>query len=279
MVTRRASLGLAAGLMAGPALGKSPDAGAEALKDTRAMFGAYARMRGVSPQSLGMWWYAGTVFAERAGEVQEPILGVEGFSFNRIAVLPDGRLSQVLAEAGYFKDLVTGAIAMEWINPLNRQACKPQHYRLVQRIVASADSIALTDTNMQPVDTRGRIGPALISGDQVWIAENFSNKYAIPRRDGADPATYPGPTLVATSLATFSARLSDVRDPKLAFVPTLLAYQSTSGFMPWMRMGREPGLINWQLMGRKLRSAAEMPAALRARFDQDHPGWVDNPGI
>ena len=276
MLTRRSSLGLAAGLAASPAFAAAPKLD---LTEPRAYYTAYARMRGLTPTKLGMWWYAGTIFGERKDEVQIPILRIEGFSFNRIGVLPDGSLSQVLAEAGYFCDLATGQPLEKWVNPLNKQTCEIHHYKLVQKINATPTGITLQDTNMQPVATEGRIGPATISGDDVWISENFSNKYAIPHKPEMDPAMYPGPVIVGTSLATFSAKLSDLADPTREFVPSLLAYQSMSGFLPFMRMGREPGLVNWQLMGRKVKSVAEMPATLRARFDKDYPGWVTNPGI
>ncbi len=243
------------------------------------VFKAYARMRGLTPKKLALWWYAGTIYVQRDGEVLLPFLNIEGFSFSRIQVTPEGKLDQVLAEAGYYKDVTTGEVIGEWTNPLNNQKVKPRHYSLVQHIIADETSITMTDTNLQPIATHGRIGPAMVSGDTVWIGENFSNKYEIPKREGRDPLEYPGQFIVSSSLATFESKISDLNDANKEFVPSSLSYQSISGYMPWMRMGRERGTVNWQLSGRKLRSLDELPVDLRKRLEADHPGWLANPKI
>ncbi len=243
------------------------------------MLAAYARIRGLTPTKLAMWWYAGTIYGQRENEVQEPLVRMEGFSFNRVEVTPDGKLKQVISEAGYYRDLVTNEILSEWTNPLNAQKCKPRHYTLVQNILADETSFKLTDSNMQPVDTRGRTGPAQVMGDTVWIGETFSNKYEVPKRPGSDPMMYPGQFIVRSSLSQFSAKVSDLADRSREYVPAQLSYQSYGGFVPWMRMGREPGVMNTQLSGRKIKSLDELPKSLRDRFEADHAGWLANPKI
>jgi hypothetical protein len=276
---RRAALTATAGLAFAAAVTPAQAKPALDVSTTLGAFQAYARMRGVTPQKLGLWWYAGLIHVQREGEVLVPFLKVEGFSFNRIQVTPDGKLDQVLAEAGYFKDVETEEILSDWTNPLTGLKVKPKHYKLVQHILADEISIAIKDTNMQPMSTHGRIGPAMVSGDIVWVGENFSNKYEVPQREGRDPMEYAGQFIVGSSLATFESKLSDLADAKKEFVPATLSYQSLSGYMSWLRMGREKGLINWQLFGRKLRTMDEAPKSLLARLDADYPGWLADPKI
>ena len=266
-------------LLTGGAAVAAPFAAAAAadpdFSRTADMFAAYARMRGRGTAGPGLWWYSGTAFGQRAGEVQEALLGIEGFSFNRLTVNADGTLSQHMAETGYFKDLKTGAILDTWVNPYNGQTVKPGHYHTHQNVTATVDSLKSEETGRPPAQTKGRIGPAMIGADTTWITENFSSKLTLPKRDGEDAPT----TLIATSMATFSALTRDLANKTLDFVPSTLTFQSISGFLPWMGMGREAGVSVWQLMGRKVKSAADCPPALRARIAADFPGWLENPGV
>jgi hypothetical protein len=279
MMQRRSILGAGASLLAAGLV--TPVAAVTSkidFTDTLTMKRAYARMRGLAPDKVAMWWYSGTIYGQRHFEVQEPLIRMEGFSFNKVKVTEDGKLQQTISEAGYYSDLKTGEILTDWVNPLNGQKCKPRHYTLVQNILSDETSFKLTDSNLQPLDTRGKVGPANIIGDTVWIAEVFSNKYVVPKREGRDAMEDPGPFLVRSSLSTFSAKIPDLEGNE-EFVPAQLAYQSYGGFVPWMRMGREVATMNTVLMGKKVKSPNEMPKSLRERYEADHPGWLADPKI
>jgi hypothetical protein len=267
-------------LSAGAAFGLAPFAAAAApaldLSKPVDMFNAYARMRGRGAAGPGLWWYEGTAFGQRAGEPQEALLGIEGFSFNRLIVNADGTLSQHMAETGYFKDLKTGAIVDSWVNPYTGQSVKPAHYHTRQNVVATVDSLKSEESGRARGETKGRIGPAISGVDTTWITENFSTKIALPPREGETA----GAVMIASSMAVFAALTKDLADAKRDFVPATLTFQSVGDrFLPWMGMGAAPGLSVWQLMGRKVRTSAECPPILRARIDKDFPGWLADPGV
>jgi hypothetical protein len=276
--SRRTVVTGAIALTAAPGLAQAATKPWLDLARTPDLFRAYARMRG-RDTAPGLWWYEGTAFGQREGEPQQALLGIEGFSFNRLTVNADGTLSQHMSETGYFKDLVTGAIVDSWVNPMNGQMVTPRHFHSRQQVTATIDSLKTEEGNRPPAETRGRIGPAVVGADTTWITENFSSRVSVPQREGQDPATYPGPVMVLTSMAVFAALTKDVQNKALDFVPATLTFQSISGFLPWMRMGREPGLSVWQLMGRKVRSIDDCPPALRTRIAKDHPGWLENPQV
>ena len=269
-------------IMAGAALAAAPARAAKFnFANTVDIYRAYARMRGGGDGVLGLWWYTGNVWLQAGDRIAENVLTIDGFSFQRLTVQPDGSMIQLMSEAGYFKDPKTGAIADTWVNPLNGESCKARHYKSMQTIIATADGGLTGDEGgrMSAREFKGRIGPAVINGERLWIDENFATKFVIPKREGLDPKEDIGDFLAAASLATFTAKLADVESDSLDFVPCELHFQTMNGWLPWMRMGRVAGAQSWQLYGHKVRDVSAIPAELRARFERDYPGWLEKPGI
>lgn len=248
------------------------------LSDPNDAVTAYARMRGHLDGTPGMWWYRGNMFAKRDNEVAERVLKIEGFSFNRLVRRDDNRFDQVMAEAGYFIDPDTDEIQDTWVNPLNGRTCEPQHYKSNQTILVGPDGVGGSEEAAVPVQFTGTV-EAQAHGGRVWTTENMVTKLPNPRSEAEDPLAYSGPIITITSLASFTGQLSDLRDESLAFMPATLHFQNLAPWMPWMKMGQDPGVTTWQLLGTKVRSPDDMPARLRARLNADYPGWIDNPGV
>ena len=279
MLDRRSLLAAgAAGVVAAPARAASFNFDLSKNVDT---YRAYTRMRGAGDGLTGLWWYTGNVWLQAEDKIAEHVLSIDGFSFQKLTVQPDGTMTQQMSEAGYFKDPKTGVIADAWVNPINGENCKPRHYKSSQTIIATADGglKGEEDGRMSAREFKGRIGPAAVNGDQVWIDENFATKFTPPKRDNTDPKEDVGAFIGAASLATFTAKLSDVQNKDLAFVPSQLHFQTINGWLPWMRMGRVPGSQSWQLYGHKVKDISAIPAPLRARYEKDYPGWLEKPGI
>lgn len=251
------------------------------LTKTVDSYRAYTKMRGAAEGKLALWWYTGTVWLKVEDKIPEQVLTIDGFSFQRLSIKPDGSLVQLMAEAGYFKDAEGKVIADTWVNPFNNETCKPRHYKSNQTIIAKPDT-SLTGEEGGRMDGRnmkGRIGPASVNGDQVWIPENFGARFVLPPRDNIDPKEDVGGVLANASLASFTAKLSDIQNAELESAPSSMHFQSLGGFLPWMRMGKTPGAMNWQLFGHKVASVDAIAAPLRARLEKDYPGWLKDPGI
>lgn len=248
------------------------------LDDPNDAIRAYARMRGNLDSTPGMWWYRGSMFAKRTNDVAERVLKIEGFSFNRLALREDGRFDQIMAEAGYFIDPETDEIADDWVNPLNGRACNPGHYKSNQTIVVGPDGVSGSEAAAVPVQFTGTV-EAQAYGGRVWTTENMVTKLPNPRSEADDPLGYSGPVITLTSLASFTGQLADLQNEDLAFMPATLHFQNLAPWMPWMKMGPEPGVTTWQLLGTKVQRADDMPDRLRRRLDADYPGWREDPGV
>ena len=251
------------------------------LMQTADTYRAYTKMRGAGEGKLALWWYTGTVWLKVEEQLPQQVMTIDGFSFQRLSMKPDGSLVQLMSEAGYFKDAAGNTILDSWINPFNGETCKPQHYKSKQTIIAKPDTSLTGEEGgrMDGNNMKGRIGPAAVNGDQVWIPENFGARFTLPKRENVDPKEDMGNVLANASLAVFSAKVSDVQNADIESAPSTMHFQNLGGWRPWMRFGKTPGAQTWQLFGHKVASIDAIPAALRARFEKDYPGWLKDPGI
>ena len=248
------------------------------LSDPVDVVEAYARMRGNLDGTPGMWWYRGNMFAKRPDDVAERVLKIEGFSFNRLARRADGKFDQIMAEAGFFIDPERDEIVDSWVNPLNGRTCEPAHYKSNQTIVVGPDGVSGSEAAAVPVQFTGTVEAQSHSG-RVWTTENMVTKLPNPRSEAEDPLAYSGPVITLTSLASFTGQLADLNNEGMAFMPATLHFQNLSPWLPWMKMGQDPGLTTWQLLGTKVQSPDDMPDRLRRRLDADYEGWLDDPGV
>ncbi len=255
-------------LAAGPAAGQAP-ASTTALAAPQNLLALYRVMRGGSEADAALWWLTGTLFGKLIDQTNVPLLQVHGASWNRISMRDDGNLDQSMDEAGYFADRDSGAILETWINPMNGHEARPEPYRTRSRVVITPTAV---ERPQAPIAVRGRMGPAIVSGAVVWVPEIFS---------ATVPASMTGgkPRIVE-SMATFQAQAADVDLAASRYVPCTLFFQEVDPFYPWMGIPEDtPGLLIWHVVGRKLRSPAEVPTLLAERLAADHPGFLTSPQV
>lgn len=279
-LSRRSALGAGAVLLAATSAQAAKSLNLDLSKTVDA-YRAYVKMRGAGEGKLALWWYTGTVWLKVNSEVPQQVMTIDGFSFQRLSMRPDGSMVQLMAEAGYFKDAEGTAILDTWVNPFNKEVCKVRHYKSNQTIIAKPDTSLTGEEGgrMDGNNMKGRIGPASVNGDQVWIPENFGTRFAVPKRDNVDPMEDVGDSLANASLASFTAKLSDIQNAELESAPSTMHFQNLGPQRPWMRFGKATVAQTWQLFGHKVASVDAIPAPLQARFEKDYPGWLANPGI
>jgi hypothetical protein len=71
------------------------------------------------------------------------------------------------------------------------------------------------------MEVSGGIGPVEVSGQTLWVLENYSARVSLlgPSLAGRDEEHEAGKTRVVDSLAPFEARVDDVLAPEGTFVP------------------------------------------------------------
>ena len=271
-ITRRRiiELSTAATLGAG-ALAAAADT-ARALPGRNELF---VRMRGAPRGRPGLWWFAGTLWGKRTLDAAKALFAVEGCSFNTLVLEPDGTVRMNMIEIGFWLDPITRKPADDWTNPLNGLKCSPVHFMGPQALVFSPTGEARRPAAAPPgMDFAGRITEPLVSGDCVWVGETLVVK-GPQRSDSSGDLLQSGlPVFTATSLDTYQATRRDLAASADQWLPASRSYQTLGTWYPWMRMGHEAGGISFQMIGRKLRALAELPASLSALIDERNPGWL-----
>ena len=252
---------LGAGLPIGAdAAADGPAAGSKSSLDT---LQTHVRMRAHPDGRPAFWWYSGTFYGQVSGQRTVPLLGIEGLSINRCTPADDGAFTYALREAGWFKDLGTGAILDQWLNPLTGRTVAPKHYYSPQSLrFEGATVLPVLKAPIPGLEYTGYLGAPVTLGDSVWSSEEL-----LVRMPGANGA----PATVQTSLLTLHASLRDLRARANRFVPSTMAYQTLASWRPWMDMRDIPGVISWRLFGRKAATVDELPPAIVARTRSTHP--------
>lgn len=225
----------------------------------------HVRIRGHQDGRRVYFSYHGTFYAQVSGQRTVPMYRVMGASTARMQRQPDGAWLYTMREAGWFCDLASGEPVTEGVNPITGKLVKPRHYNSAQqsRFMPDATVAPVLEKRPPGLEYVGTIGRPEADHDVVWTTEELLVKMA-----GATPGA---PGRVQTSLATFSANRAELDRSPDAFVGCRLGYQTLGSFLGWMEMGDATGVISWRLAGRKSDKLDEVPAAVRARIEREHP--------
>lgn len=277
MISRRQSLTLAvaaasaaplADALLAPALaasGKAAGRGGAGFDPSADPVLTHVRIRGHQDGRPVYFSYHGTFYAQVSGQRTVPLYRVIGASTARMQRQPDGAWLYTMREAGWFCDLASGEPVTEGINPLTGKPVKPRHYNSAQqsRFMPDATVAPVLEKRPPGLEYVGTIGRPEADHDVVWTTEEL-----LVKMPGATPGA---PGRVQTSLATFSANRAELERSPEAFVGCRLNYQTLGSFLGWMEMGDATGVISWRLAGRKTDKLDEVPTAVRARIEREHP--------
>jgi hypothetical protein len=240
-------------------------------RDPANLLKAYARMRGGKDGELALWYYTANAWAKPADDVARIVFRVNGLTFQRLTSRPDGGIDQKMAGRGFYGDPVTNAPLEAWTNPFNGETGTPPHVKsLALQSVQPGGKLVLAGEEGNRSYFDGRIADHTVSGDTLWLTENFVGR-------GRAEVGRTAPT--SSSLSTFTAKIADVENGDLDFVPCYLNYQSLGSWPAWMKMGDRPGMLSWQTWGHKVKGPADGPKALQEWIEARYPGFLADPGI
>ena len=251
------------------------------LSETANRLAVYARVRGNGiGEPPALWWIKGVVYGKQYEKNAQPLFQVTGVSHNKVTAGQNGGIILSIEEGGYYADLETGEVMDSWTNPVTGASTQPKHYKMLVSHNFAMNGDVEHDDSTGRTEAYGGISPVEISGDTLWVEENYFSRTEI----SSPPSSSPSAELesqrstaqfnVGDSLTTFQARVKDLQTPDGTFVSATLAYEQTNSWASWLNMGDYPGLQLWQLKGRKLAGPEEIPAQLRDRLRIDHPNFI-----
>jgi hypothetical protein len=286
-VTRRQLFGTGIGLgMAGVAAGAfaaipAPVAMAPGVSSGPIPASLHRRgllMRGLLREGLQYSALRGTFYAVENGQTT-PLLGAVMATFSKNWKLPDGSIESRMIEMEWYTDL-DGVIFDTWKNPItNKVATHPERKYFRHTIITGPDlsrkSLTLGSRYMESV-----LGWRE-DGDDLWMFNQLSTLPADPAAKGPtgvqDMAVAKGNVPVATELATYHARVSEIDAPGATNV-RIESYHSCEGaYRPWEQMGNLPGYQLLIVCGRSLNSRDELPKDWVAKTEKVFPELMKSP--
>lgn len=206
------------------------------------------------------WWYTGRIYAQLGDQAPQHLFNLEGTEIYWPRELADGSFATSSRTLTFFRDKDSGDMIREYRNPftgaLNKVAAN--------RLGGPDDSIysaagwrfaepALSDTaepEAWQVEWRR-------AGDLAWYTSSRFSRIL------------PQPWL--ESMTAFCSEAA-LRDTTIHNLPSHFSSTYLSPWPRWMEMGDRPGHLVWHSSGRKLASAAEIPAEYRRRVNAEYGG-------
>jgi hypothetical protein len=268
LVTSLAAAAVASTAMPGRASAVRAKAPAFDPDDPAQVRHAMRRMRYSTAPDTFYWWMRGTRYAV-IDTRPVPLFEMNVGTIMRCRdVGEDFEVTSL--EVVFNTDPATGKLIEQWPNPFTGETLEmrvapvgpttmrygPDGPRSTPQLPGS--TIENTQRSRRPV----------VEGDDLWID---SESIATVTPNGG------GKAFRVADLSTYHARVSQVLDPKVAFVDTEVAYNDVTDWPRWMKMGDRPGHRFARAAGRKVRSWDAMPARWRDLVTARFPTIAANP--
>jgi hypothetical protein len=284
-MNRRLILRLAAGSLALPDAGAAEIRGqftqlvpgartsaelSELSPNSRALLGAYRRMRYSAGPSVTFWWLRAVKYGVVDSELT-PIFGMEIGNFSRTRTTGPDSFAATSLEMVFFTDLATGERVEAITNPYTSERI-PREDSLVgpTTIEYTLDGAkypaALPGAKF---DVKPSIAAFAVEGEDVWLRDD--NATTVTSADS-------GARLFTVSdLATYHCTRAVLADATLDSVPADVSFNSVSSWIRWMNMGERPGSMLSRGSGRKFARLEDMPEPFLRILRRRHPELAQNP--
>lgn len=238
------------------------------LTDPQQLLQAFIRLGATLDDRLVIWWMDGVRYGVVDSRTRA-LFGMKVGMFHRFFRQENGDFKIAMFELTYYTDLASGELLEEFDNPYTGETNRVAHVRLGPEIrIQTADGLADPDNPMVH-NYRSSLGPAMVSGDELWIPTSVQATIRFPK-----PGT---PEILLNIYTTVNGRLSDAIDPNIVSAPSTLAFQNILKWEPFMRMGDRRGHMMSRASGRKLHSLDELPSDYLACAERVHPKLIADP--
>jgi len=214
-----------------------------------------------SSESTFLTW-GGKIYAFIPGEKRKLLFKMLGVSVSRCILHEEGSWDFTSRELTYYLDPETEEILHKWENPFTGETVTVMH-------VAN-----------NPVQGyfKGKF-PAQVEGDTTTFVFDIFPTYPNPLAGNAKFTEYsPQETYQAAELFKLSVPTADLLNPELASVTELkLSWDRIGQWVPWMKMGNNPGQLIYSAYGSKIKGLSELPKLLQDEINNRVPLYKNAP--
>lgn len=238
------------------------------LNDLEKNLQAFLRVRAsLDPTQETACWWTGTIYSRMPDERSKPLFQFEGFSVARV-LRDDTGWKLLTREGGFYKDPDTGVILDTWLNPSTAETITVQH---VWNDPVNQD-LNLNNPRMNLKLPFTQINDRICwNVDAVLFFPSPVPKTLHP--DSSNSDQYSG-----MELFQFFADLKDVADPAMKSVPSDFSWIRVGPYLPWMKMGNQPGELVYHCRGTKLRNGTDgLPDHIKNLIRDTHPEYFHAP--
>lgn len=253
-MTRRNVLEGAA-LLAGTVVAARVTADSQGVREARAaaperlsqeLFEAYVRMRGSLDERIVYERVSGWTYAMVPGERGRVLWRLDGFSVSRFKRISSEQYSGRTRYFGALRDPQSNELLRVFVNPYTAEHSEVplSTYGPLTIYLTPSGVDHRADAPAQPARQPMRLGEWISFTDHVL----------------SDAASSLQPDF---DVVTYSARVLDAFDKKLASAHSTSAFSATERWRDWMKMGERPGGLFWHVLGAKVHRE-DVPADLWA---------------
>ncbi len=173
----------------------------------------------------------------------------------------DNTFQMIKYEAGYYSSMDDYTPLTHMKHPLTGESIKIQNFLLgpVPRGY-TPDKYIVMGYNPNPLPLEIIAGRVFLATQSIESSPGF-----------ADPTE----TRYTNSFGTYSATLEDMQNPDLASAPVHAQLQNKSAFLPWMKMGDQPGGTVVRGYGGKVAGVDDLPKGVLEGFQTHLPRILD----
>ncbi|NJL78334.1 MAG: DUF1838 domain-containing protein [Richelia sp. RM2_1_2] len=212
-------------------------------------------------QSTFLTW-KGNIYAFVPGEKRKLLFKMLGVSVGRCILHEEASWDFTSRELTYYLHPETEEILHKWENPFTGETVTVMH-------VAN-----------NPVNGyfKGKF-PAQIEGDTTTFVFDIFPTYPNPLAENPKFAEYsPQETYQAAELFKISVPTADLLNPELSSVTQLkLSWDRIGQWVPWMKMGNNPGQLIYSAYGSKVNGLSQLPQLLQNEINNRVPLYKNAP--
>jgi len=243
---------------------------------------AYLKLRASLETQDVFFWFTGRLDLAVPGEPVLPIVNVESLILRRTERLGELAWNVIDWEASLYRHPETGAYledGEEILNPYTKRKVRPLNYREgpVRFRFTDREPRIIGSRDVMPNTGKPFNYPWKVVGGTLWMTKSSYIRAPNWLQPTDWPAESSGKDIVVAAHSSLSAPLEQVENLRVPSVRSDFAYTATSGWLPWMLMGRTPGFVVWAEAGRKLLSLDEASPEQVARLRKVHPQFFARP--
>src|SRR5579883_736216 len=212
-------------------------------------------------QSTFLTW-TGSIFAFIPGEKRKLLFKILGMSVSRCILTQEGNWDFTSRELTYYLDPQTSQVLHKWENPWTGETVSVMH-------VAN---------NPVQGNFKGQFS-APVEGESTTFVFDIFPTYPNPLADNPKFAPYsPQPIYQAAELFKLTVPTADLLNPEQASVSQLrLSWDRIGPWLPWMKMGTNPGHLIYSAYGSKANSFTDLPQLFQNEINNRIPLYKNAP--